>query len=181
MSDIKESCEICMDCEVLLELSLSNMKNNVRRYFGQEREQRSNRVNVVNYDIIPFIPEKSLLIKSRMRGEHGNYTPQIRFSNVQFSNEQQPGFVAAKGVDGSDFFVRQFTAAQTQAKVRCNCLDFYYRFSVWNKAKNSLEGDPPKPYIKKTDSAPQNPNHVAGSCKHIMKLATFLRSEGILR
>lgn len=179
--EILEEKEMILEGDLLLEISLSNMKNNVRRDFGPERESRSNRVNVVNYDIIPSLGEKTLLIKSRIRGETGNYQPQIRFTNVAFSPDQKPNYVPIKAVDGTDLFVRQFTAAQTQAKVKCNCLDFYYRFAVWNHAKKGLEGDPPPPYVKKTDRPPVNPNKVPGSCKHIMKLVTFLRTEQILR
>lgn len=173
---------IDIEAVVLLELSLSNLKNNVKRDFGNDRETSSNRVNVINYDIIPYIAEKTLLVKARIRGEEGkNYQPQIRFTNAKFSEAQQPGFVPIKAVDGTEYYVKTFTSAQTQAKVKCNCLDFYYRFAVWNHTKNSLEGDPPPPYIKKTDSEPQNPNRVPGTCKHLLKLTSFLRTEQILR
>lgn len=173
---------IDIEGDVLLELSLSNLRNNVKRDFGNDRETRADKVSVVNYDIVPSIAEKTLLVKARIRGEEGkNYQPQIRFTNAKFSETAQTGFTPIKAVDGTDYFVKTFTAAQTQAKVKCNCLDFYYRFSVWNHAKNSLEGDPPPPYIKKTDSAPVNPNKVPGSCKHLIKLITFLRTEQILR
>ena len=173
---------IDIDGDVLLELSLSNLRNNVKRDFGNDRENRANKVNVVNYDIIPSVAEKTLLVKARIRGEEGkNYQPQIRFINAQFSDTQQTGFTPIKAVDGTDYFVKTFTAAQTQAKVKCQCLDFYWRFSVWNHAKKSLEGDQPAPYMKKTDSPPVNPNKVPGSCKHLIKLITFQRTEQILR
>lgn len=167
--------------EMLLELSLSNLKNNVSRDFGPERATRSTLVNVINYDIIPSVSERTLLVKARVRGQSGNYQPQIRFTNVKFSNELKPGFAQVKAVDGQDYFVQQFTAAQTQAKVKCNCLDFYWRFATWNHGKQSLEGDPPPPYIKKTNSAPVNPNKVPGSCKHLMELVSFLKTEQVLR
>lgn len=167
---------------LLLELSLSNMRNNVKRDFGNDRETRANRVNVINYDIIPSVAEKTLLVKARIRGEEGkNYQPQIRFVNAKFSDIAQTGFTTIKAVDGTDYFVKIFTAAQTQAKVKCNCLDFYWRYATWNHAKNGLEGEPPKPYVKKTDSEPVNPNKSPGVCKHLIKLITFLRTEQILR
>ena len=167
--------------EMLLELSLSNLNNNVSRDFGTERTTRSNSVNVVNYDIIPSVGEKTLLVKARVRGETNNYQTQIRFTNVKFASAAAAGYAQVKAVDGQDYFVKQFTASQTQAKVKCNCLDFYWRFATWNHGKKSLEGDPPPPYIKKTNSAPVNPNKVAGSCKHIMKLVAFLKTEQVLR
>lgn len=170
-----------VDGSMLLELSISNLNNNVKRDFGPDREQRSNRIQVTNYQVIPSVSERSLLIKARIVGEESNYQTQVRFSNVTFGDAIAPGFAEVKAMDGNDYFVRQFTASQTQARVRCSCLDFHYRFSVWNHTKKSLEGDPPKPYVKKTDRPPVNPNRVAGACKHIMKLITFLKGEGIVR
>lgn len=172
---------IDMDGETLMELSLSNLRNNVKREFGLQRETRSNRIRVTNYQIIPSVSENSILIKARIVGEESNYHVQIRFTNTKFSDEPQPGFVQIKAIDGTDYYVRQFTSAQTQAKVKCSCLDFYYRFSVWNHGKKALEGDPPPPYNKRTDRAPVNPNKTPGACKHIIKMMNFLKSEGIVR
>lgn len=170
-----------IDGEVLLELSLSNLRNNVRREFGPEREQRSNRVGITNYQVIPSVQDKTILIKAKVVGEEKNYDVQVRFINAIFAQELRPDFTEIKAMDGQTYFIRKFTSAQTQAKVRCSCLDFYYRFSLWNHNRKSLEGDPPPPYIKKTDRAPANPNKVPGSCKHIIKFITFLRTEGIVR
>lgn len=179
--EIKEDGFIEMDGETLLELSLSNLRNNVRREFGPEREQRSNRVSITNYQVVPSIPDKTLLIKAKVVGEEKNYDVQVRFANVTFGQELSPGFVDIKAMDGQTYIIKKFTSAQTQAKVKCSCLDFYYRFSLWNHNRKSLEGDPPPPYIKKTNRPPVNPSKVPGSCKHIIKFVTFLRSEGIVR
>jgi hypothetical protein len=160
---------------------LSNLRNNVSRNFGKDRETRSNRIKVANYQVIPSVSDKSLLLKASIIGEDADYKVEVRFTNVRFGNSAENGFVAVQGMDGNEYFVKQMTLSQTQAKVKCNCLDFYYRFAVWNQGKNSLEGDPPAPYIKKTDRAPVNPNKVAGACKHIMRMMTFLRGEGLVR
>lgn len=170
------------DPEFLIELSMSNLKNNVKRSFGPEREQRSNRIQVTNYQLIPSLPEKTLLVKANIRGIDSNYQTQIRFTNVKFSDTLQPLFTLIRAVDGSDYYVRQFTSAQTQAKVKCNCLDFYYRFSVWNHQKSALEGDPPKPYVRRTDYMPPvNPDKTPGMCKHVIKLLQFLKTENLVR
>lgn len=169
------------DGEIILELSLSNLKNNVRKNFGDAREVRSTKSQISNYEIIPSIGDKTLLIKMNITGEHGVYQVLIRFINAQFGDGTQNGFVPVVGVDGITYHVKQFTSAQKQVRVRCNCLDFYYRFSVWNYTKKSLEGDPPPPYVKKTDLPPVNPNKVAGACKHIIKAMAFLRRENIIK
>lgn len=180
MTNITEQF-VDVDGETLLEISLSNMKNNVIRDFGRGREQRSNKVQVSNYHVIPSVNERTLLIKARIVGEESKYDVQIRFINVFFSDEPRAGYTEVKAMDGRTYYIKQFTASQTQARVKCTCLDFHYRFSLWNHGKRALEGDPPAPYIKKTDSAPVNPNRVPGSCKHILKLVNFLKGEQIVR
>ena len=180
MTEINEQF-IDVEGQALLELSLSNLKNNVSRNFGKDRETRSNRIQVSNYQAIPSVGDRTLLLKARIVGEEANYQVQIRFVNVAFANEQAAGFVPVQAMDGKEYYVKQFTLAQTQARVKCNCLDFYYRFSVWNHSRKSLEGDPPPPYVKKTDMPPVNPAKVPGACKHIIKMMTFLRGEGLVR
>lgn len=167
--------------DVLLELSLSNLKNNVTRGFGREREQRANKIKVTNYEAIPSVSSREMLFKARIVGEEGNYQVQVRFTNTKFSDTIQPGFAEVTAMDGQTYFVKQYTLSQTQCKVNCNCLDFHYRFAVWNNNKKSLEGNPPPPYIKVTDRPPVNPNKLPGVCKHIMKFMTFLKGEGIAR
>lgn len=167
--------------QVIVELSLSNLKNNVNRNFGRERETRSNRIKVTNYEAIPSVSNKELLLKARIVGEENNYQVSVRFTNVGFSSSLAPGFVEIVGMDGVKYFVRQTTLAQTMVKVKCNCLDFYWRFATWNHGRKSLEGDPPPPYVKLTDRPPVNPNKVPGACKHIMKFMAFIKNEGIAR
>lgn len=167
--------------ETMLEASLSNLKHSTTRAFGQDRTKRATGVRISNYQVVPSAPNKSLLFKARVPGKDGNYDVQIRFTNVKFGTELQPGFIALNGMDGNEYFVKQFTASQAQARVKCSCLDFYYRFSVWNHKKKSLEGDAPVPYIKKTDSAPINPTQADGSCKHILSFVEFLKKERVIR
>lgn len=170
------------DGEVLLELSLSNLKNNTRRAFGPKRSQKSNKTRVVNYMAIPSVDDKTLLLKFKVTGETSPYNVEVRFTNVKFGEEgSYPSMSKIVAMDGNEYQFKKFTSAQTQAKVKCNCLDFYYRFSVWNHGKNSLEGDPPEPYVRKTDYMPSvNPTRTPGMCKHIMKVIEFLRGENIL-
>ena len=170
------------DGEVLLELSLSNLKNNVQRAFGPERNQKSPRIRVANYQAIPSIQDKTLLLKFKVSGESSPYNVEVRITNVKFGSEEDTSFVSIVATDGNTYYFRQPTQSQAQAKVKCNCLDFYYRFSVWNHGKNSLEGDPPPPYVRKTDYMPPvNPTRTPGMCKHIMKVMDFLRTENIIR
>ncbi len=179
--DTPTELDYIQDDEVLNELSLSNLKNNVNREFGRDREVRSNRIKVINYEAIPSVGSKELLLKARIVGEEGKYQVSVRFTNIRFSDTLAPGFAEVTGLDGVTYFVRQTTLAQTSVKVKCNCLDFYWRFATWNHGRKSLEGDPPPPYVKLTDRPPVNPNKVPGACKHILKFMTFIKNEGIAR
>lgn len=173
---------IDMDGETLLELSLSNLKNNVSRNFGPERNQKSPRTRVTNYHAVPAVSDKTLLLKFKVSGETQPYNVETKFINVKYGNEDGNGMSSIVAMDGNTYYFKTFTQSQTQAKVRCDCLDFYYRFSVWNHGKGALEGDPPKPYVRKTDYMPSvNPTKTPGACKHIIKVMSFLRSENILR
>lgn len=172
--------DICQD-ELMLEASLSNLKHSTVRAFGADRNKRSASVRISNYQIIPSVSSKSVLFKARVPGKDGNYDVQIRFMNLKFANELQAGFVSLNGMDGNAYFIKQPTAAQAQVKVRCSCLDFYYRFSVWNHKKKSHEGDAPVPYVKRTDSPPINPTQADGACKHLIQFVDFLKREGVVR
>jgi hypothetical protein len=44
-----------------------------------------------------------------------------------------------------------------------------------------LEGNPPPPYIKKTNRPPVNPKKSLGGCKHLIALADKLTQLRILR
>ena len=174
-----------MNENLLLEISLSNLKNNVKRVFGPERETRSKPVNVVNYQAVPSISNKTLLFKFNINSGGTKYSVNVNFINVVFfdkaSAESRPDAVSVVATDGTEYFFQRFTSAQKQVKVNCSCLDFHFRFSVWNHQKDALDGDPPQPYVKKTDREPVNPTKSPGACKHILKCVEFLRGEGILR
>ena len=174
--------------EILLELSLSNLRNNVERDGvltpdkSNTRTHRASKIQIVNYEFIPSVPDRTLLLKARVSSPSGGkYQSSIRFVNVQFANEEQPGYVEVDAIDGRTYYIKQLTHTQTTVRVRCTCLDFYWRMATWDHARKSLEGDPPPPYVKKTDRPPVNPNHVPGICKHLNKLGQFLRAERIIR
>lgn len=167
----------------LFEASLSNLRNKTKNEFGSGRQDRANKVQITDIQFIPSIADRSLLIKAKSytSGKDDKYDTQIRFTNVTYRDEADPNTVEFKGVDGNTYNVVRLTHAQAMSKVRCTCLDFYYMFSVWNDQRKSLEGEPFPAYIKKTDSAPRNPNRIEGACKHVTKLGEYLKAKQIIR
>lgn len=171
----------------LLEISMSNMKNMVHSDSTltpnkmDSRNSRTNEVQIVNYMLVPSISNKELTVTAKIKGKTGNYNTSISFQNVLFSNENKPGYIEILAIDGKTYFVKQQTHAQASVKVTCSCLDFYYRFAIHNHGKKALRGDPPPPYVKKTDRPLVNPGEIAGICKHLNKLGRFLISDGIIK
>ena len=124
----------------------------------------------------------TLSIKAKARTTQGSvYDMVVRFdSNVAFVEEDNVPNVSFIAVDGKDYFIKAPFAHKSKIKVKCSCLDFYYRFSVWNDQKDAHVDPPPVPYVKKTDRPPVNPRRQAGVCKHLIKFINTLKAEGIV-
>lgn len=167
--------------KLLKESSYQNLYANTTRAFGTDRKFNSVRAQVENINFIPT--QDSLIVKAVTRTEQGlnyKYVTQIEFEDVSFLNEDDENAVELTSAGGNKIYIKQLDALNTNVKVSCGCLDFYYRFAVWNQKDNSLLGNPPKPYTKKTEKQPVNPSRSPGVCKHIMAVADQLRSENIL-
>lgn len=65
-------------------------------------------------------------------------------------------------------------------RVRCQCDDFRFMWSYYDKQNKALIGQV-KPYVRKTTTYPErNPTHVPGLCKHLLALIKMLSEGGIL-
>ena len=147
-----------------------------------DRKSNSDRVQIYNLTYIPAPADASLTIKAKAKTKNASvYDVVVKFdSNVNYVEKDNMPNVSFIAVDGKDYFIRAPFAHKTNIKVKCSCLDFYYRFSVWNDQKNALVEPGPEPYRKKTDRPPVNPNKVAGVCKHLMKFIEVLKVEGVI-
>lgn len=122
------------------------------------------------------------MVKSRTHTTQKHYETIIVFSGVSFFNEGGHGRQEIQAADGSTYFIDPIRPYKSNVKVRCSCLDFYFRFSVWDQRDKALTGDPPDPYQRKTDTYPPvNPQKLSGVCKHIIKLTNYLKQERIIR
>lgn len=178
-------CECGQDHQLLLELTYNQLLSQTKR--GQTiknspRDQNANKVQVQEVNLIPSIQNKSLTAKSRTRTSDKFYETIIVFSGVQYFDEGGHGRQEIQGADGSSYFIDPIRPYKSNVKVRCTCLDFYFRFSVWDQRDDALTGEPPQPYQRKTDSYPPvNPQKVSGLCKHIIKLTNYLKQQRIIR
>lgn len=178
-------CECGQDHQLLMELTYNQLLSQTKR--GQTikdspRESNANKVQVQEVNLIPSLQNKSLTVKARTRTSDKFYETIIVFSGVQFFDEGGHGRQEIQATDGSTYFIDPIRPYKSNVKVRCTCLDFYFRFSVWDQRDDALTGEPPQPYQRKSDAYPPvNPQKLSGVCKHIMKLTNYLKQQRIIR
>jgi hypothetical protein len=95
---------------------------------------------------------------------------------------EQQNTVRIKATTGEEVTIVPINLRDNIVRVRCDCLDFYYRFAPWNFSNDDIYGPKPKPYVRKTNHyPPANPSRSPGICKHVMKLAQACQEAGIVR
>lgn len=163
---------------ILLELSYFDLSGRTNQAFGNERQKESNRVQIPNGIVyIPMMSNNALRIAAKTTTDNEpTYNTRVLFENLNYTDEDTSDTFTFKGTDGSMYYIIK-PPKSLDVKVNCSCLDFYYRFALWDSGFKSLDGDAPPPYIKKTDSAPVNPTRTPGVCKHIMALMDRINSE----
>ncbi len=178
-------CECGQDHQVLLELTYNQLLRQTKSgetIKNSPRERNSNQVQVQEVNLIPSVQNKTLTARARTRTADKHYDTIIQFSGVSYFNEGGHGRQPFQGADGTEYFIDPIRPYKSKVKVRCGCLDFYFRFSVWDHRDDVLSGDAPESYQRKTDTYPPvNPQKVSGLCKHIMGLTRFLKSERLIR
>jgi hypothetical protein len=177
-------CE-CGQDHLLLELTYNKLLTQTKQaptIKDSPRDQNANKVQIQEVNLIPSLQNKTLTAKARTRTSDKFYETIIVFSGVQYFDEGGHGRQEIQVTDGSTYFIDPIRPYKSNVKVRCTCLDFYFRFSVWDQRDDALTGEPPEPYQRKTDSYPPvNPSKVSGLCKHIIKLTNYLKQQRIIR
>lgn len=164
----------------LFEDSFQTMYNNTLSRFSTDRKNSSQRVQLTTTMYVPSVDNQSLEIRAKTRTDAANYDSIIYLEGVEYVDAQTPNAVSFVSPDNSEYFILPISR-NSNTKVNCTCLDFYYSFAVWNDNKNSLFGDAPDPYIKKTHRIPKNPTKSAGLCKHLLKFFDSLIREKIIK
>ncbi len=169
--------------EFLAELSLGKLQRNTDQFFDTDREGRSHDVAVSNIAYTPSVEGKSLLCETVATTEDGSYRVFIELDGVTVSTQPQTGMTEIQATNGEKYFIAPVSYNLNQAKVSCQCLDFYMRFAFYDYNADALYGDKPKPYVKRPGSTrgPANPSRVPGMCKHIRATAYKMQDEGVLK
>lgn len=103
------------------------------------RESNSNKVQIQEVVLNASLGDKTLTAKGRTRTTNKNYETIIVFSGVTFFNEGGHGRQEIQVSDGSSYFIDPIRPYKSNVKVRCTCLDFYFRWSVWDQRDELFE------------------------------------------
>lgn len=164
--------------------SVPDLEQNIVRGFPntRKRQHATGEVTISNVQFIPYIGMKMLHVKSvSSSSSGGQYTQALQFLRVAFENEDTETNATFKASDNTDYHVQPLSLTGHYVKVRCNCLDFHYRFANYNLQDKSLIGKPPPLYQRKTNRPPVNPDQVPGMCKHLLKLVETLQGQGLIK
>ena len=165
-----------MESKILLEASLRELEENTEKLTKKvSRKEQASKVAISNVELIPEVPSRRLLAKAKAQGSSGTYTPQIEFQDVNYSGDDY----TFTGPDGEEYSIERISY-DNDVRVTCDCLDFRWRFSLWNSKNKALLGPPPEQYQKKTNRPPQNPQQLPGMCKHLLRLVHYLDDEGVI-
>lgn len=164
----------------------TRLRTNIERGFP-DTKRRQHVTGPIQIQQMALIPERnpgggrSLLVRANANNEGRVYHPHIRFLRVGFQDEDQPNNVTFTGADGQEYHITPIRLRMSNVEVACDCLDFYFRFSVHNRRDNSLYGPPPQPYHSQGLRPPVNPLKVPGVCKHLIKLTDTLRASDLIQ
>lgn len=175
----------------LFERTLPSLISVTRSAFGNDRETKSNRVQIKNVEYIPMVQEGMLQVRANTYSEPGvgPYQTVIVLNDVQFIdentynelNQANENVSELTSSGGTSFYIQYEPANTVDVRVRCTCEDFRWRFSAYNYSDGSLQGEPPDTYVKKTDRPSVNPGNTPGVCKHLLKFKNELEREDFFR
>lgn len=163
--------------------SVPDLETNIERGFPETRKRQhaTGEVTIANVKYMPYIGMKTLHVSSTSTSNGHQYKQALQFNGVQFEGSDTETNATFQASDGEDYHVQPLDLAGHNVKVRCNCLDFHYRFANYNSQDKSLVGRPPPLYQRKTNRPPVNPTQVPGMCKHLLKLVQMLQRYGLVK
>lgn len=167
------------------EASIRDLETNIQRGFPNttKRQHATATIQIPIVKLTPYVPSQALLAESQATNHGHKYNPEIFFQNVKFEPEETQTNITFTGSDGNEYNIAEpVSLTGNQVQVRCNCLDFHYRFARQNAKNNALYGQPAPPYKRKTQTRPPaNPMQVPGMCKHLLALVDELQKMGIVQ
>lgn len=168
----------------LMELStVPQLTQNIRSAWPntKKRQNATGEVRIGNIEYIPYVGTRMLHARTTSTSNGHQYTQAIQFLDIKFEPVDTKQNATITATDGKDYHMQPVKLSHQNAKVRCSCMDFYWRFANYNSADKSLVGRPPALYQRKTNRPPVNPDQVPGLCKHLLKFVDQLRGIRLVR
>lgn len=164
-----------------------SLKSNITRAFPTTRKRQhiANTVRIKKHEFIPMISNGALQVSADVSSQTSQqHHVDVMFQGVTFTQENpgSPDVVTVTSASSDSISFTPLVLSKTNLRVRCTCMDFRFRFALWNFNDNSLVGDKPPMYVRKTTTRPPaNPDSTPGVCKHIIKVVDFLVSMKVLK
>ena len=167
----------------LNEMTYAELERNTMAFQPQSKQRQFavNPIQIANVELIPHDQSGGLEARGTANSTGNQYRPQMLFSEVVFEEEDTAENVTFEGPDGTEFHIRPISLSNNNIKVRCTCLDFRWRFAIWNDKADALYGPGPGVYRRTTDRAPVNPQQVPGLCKHLLAMTIEIKQMGLVR
>lgn len=165
------------------ETTYSELEQNTMNFIppSEKRQWATDPIQIVQIKLTPYEQSDALEAHCTANSEGSKYQTIILFDSVIFEQEDQGDNVTFLGTDNEEYNISPINLNNSNVKVRCECLDFRWRFAIYNSRDQSLYGDPPGNYQKQTDRPSVNQRNVPGVCKHLMKTVIALRDAGLVR
>jgi hypothetical protein len=173
-----------LETEIVTEQSsYADLERNIQNFtpVTTKRQHATDPVRITQIFYLPFLGTKNLNVEALAASDGTNYTPKLIFNQVVFEDEDTPNNITFTGKDGNEYNMQPINLAQNTVRVRCDCLDFYWRFAAFNAKDKSLIGTAPKPYQRVSNRGPVNPQQVPGVCKHLIQTVKALKEAGMVR
>lgn len=152
---------------------------------NSKRQHATGPINITAMQLTPLQGQRDdgqLKVEVQAKSGDKTYSPVILFSNVIYEEQDQPTNISFTANNKKEYHILPIQLSKHNVQVRCNCLDFYFRFAYWNASKKGFYGNPFKPYKRRTRNyPPANPNKTPGMCKHLLKTIEELKSIGLVR
>ena len=172
------------DHEHLEEETYPDLEKNIVWGFPntKKRQHAIDPIRIVASKLTPYQKSTKLLAVGTANSSGKIYEPKILFLKVSYRRNKDDTTVTFTATDNQVYNIIPVDLRENDIKVRCNCLDMYYRFSLWNYNSGALYGRKPPMYRRKTTTYPSvNPNRVPGICKHLIKYMDALQDSGIIQ
>lgn len=174
-------CSLLSFKQFLFESTYKELESNVLSFKPKtkKRQHAVGPLTMSKMDVNAALGVKTLRFMADVNGSTGNiYKVTVQFNRVNFDGKQHK----FKAKDGKEYTIDKLDLNSKDVMLRCQCLDFYFRFGYYNWKDKSIYGNRPKKYVRKTDWwPPVNPEKVPGFCKHVIRTIKEIQAQGFVK